>query len=68
MPYGGICIILIKMFNGMVRELKDVRYIPQLKNNLISIGALKAHGLKKNLRNNVLKMLKGLMAILKRIK
>ena len=22
----GICIVLVKMFDGMVRELKDVRY------------------------------------------
>ena len=34
--------VLIKMFDRMMRELKDVRYIPQIKKNLISIGALKA--------------------------
>ena len=33
------------MFDGMVRELKDVRYVPQLKRNLISVDALKALGL-----------------------
>jgi len=38
-------IILVKMFDGMVRELKDVRYVPQLKRNLISVDALKALGL-----------------------
>ena len=35
----GIGIILIKMFDGMVRELKSVRYVPQLK-NVITIRAL----------------------------
>jgi len=29
------------MFDGMIRELKEVRYVPQLKRNLISVGALK---------------------------
>ena len=37
--------VLIKMFDVIVRELKDVRYIPQMKKNFISIGASKAHGL-----------------------
>ena len=32
--------IQIKMFDGMIRELKEVRYVPQLKRNLISVGAL----------------------------
>jgi len=33
----GICTVLIKMFNGMVRKLKEMRYVPQLKKNLISV-------------------------------
>ena len=42
----GIGTILIRIFDGMVRELKHVRYIPQLKKNLISIEVLEAHSLK----------------------
>ena len=42
----GIGIVLVKMFDEMVRELMDVRYILQLKRNLISVGTLKALGLK----------------------
>ena len=34
--------VLIKVFDGIVRKLKDVRYIPQMKKNLISIRALEA--------------------------
>ena len=37
--------VLIKMSDGLVRELKDVRYVPQMKKNLISIRALEAQGL-----------------------
>ena len=32
--------VLIKMFDGMVRKLKEVRYVPQLKKSLLSVGAL----------------------------
>jgi len=53
----GIGTVHIKMFDGMVRELKDVRYVPQLKRNLISIGALEALGLEVSIRDDVLKMI-----------
>jgi len=33
----GVRTVLIKMFDGMVRELKDVRYVSQIKKNLISV-------------------------------
>ena len=39
---GTVC---VKMFDGIVREFKKVRYVPQLKRNLISVGALKILGL-----------------------
>jgi len=48
-----------------MRVLKDVRYIPQLKRNLISIGALKALCLEVSIRDGVLKMVKDSMVILK---
>ena len=47
----GICTILIKMFDGMIRELKDLRYIPQLKKNLIFIGALEALSLEVSIKD-----------------
>jgi len=60
--------VLIKMINGIVRELKDVRYFPQMKKNLILFGALNAHGLEFSGRDKVLKMLKGSIAVLKGVK
>jgi len=64
----GIGTVLIKMFDWMVRELKEVRYLPQLKKNLISVGALEALGLKIFDRDDVLKMLRGSMVVLKGVR
>jgi len=64
----GVGTVLIKMFDGMVRELKDVRYIPQMKKSLISIGALEAQDLECSGRGGVLKMLKGSMVISKGVR
>ena len=41
----GIGTVHVKMLDRMVRELKGMRYVPELKRNLISVGALKALGL-----------------------
>ena len=52
----------------MVRELKEVTYVPQLKRNLILIGALKTLGLVESIKNGVLKMTKGSMVVMKGIR
>ena len=39
----------IKLSGVMVRELKDVRYAPKLKKNVILIGALEVQGLRGTL-------------------
>ena len=54
----GIGPVQIKMFNGMIRELKEVRYVPQLKRNLISVVSLKTLGLEVSIKNRILKMTK----------
>ena len=42
----GVGSIRIRMFDGIVRELMDVRYVPELKSNLISLGVLDSCGYK----------------------
>jgi len=59
---GTVC---IKMFDEIIRELKKMRYVPQLKRNLISIGVLKTLGLVVSIRDGVLKMTKGSMVVKK---
>jgi len=61
----GIGTVLIKMFDGMLRELKEVRYLPQLRKIFISVGVLKALGLDISSRNSVLKILRGTMVVMK---
>jgi len=60
----GICMVHIKMFDGMVWELKEERYVSQLKRNLISVGALEALGLEVSIGDSVLKMTRSLMVVL----
>ena len=64
----GIGTIRIKIFDEMVRELKDVRYVPQLKINLISVGALEALGHGVSIRDSVFKMTRGSMVVLKGVR
>jgi len=64
----GIGTIQIKMFDGMIRELKEVRYVPQFKRNIISIGALKILGLEVSIKDGILKITKGSMVVLKGVR
>ena len=40
----GIGTVQLKLHDGTVRDLQDVRYIPDLKKSLISLGALESKG------------------------
>ena len=64
----GMGTVRIKIEDGIVRELKEVRYVPQLKRNLISIGALEALSLVISIRDGVLKMIKGPMVVMKGVR
>jgi len=52
----------------MKRELKDVRYVPQLQKNLILFGALEVQGLRGTLGESVLKMSSDSLVVLKDIR
>jgi len=52
MSMVGIGTVRIKMFDGAVRDLTDVRYVPQMK-NMISVGVVESKGLKVTLENGV---------------
>ncbi|KAG8482631.1 hypothetical protein CXB51_024131 [Gossypium anomalum] len=42
----GVGTIKVKMFDGVVRTLSDIRHVPELKRNLISLSTLDSKGYK----------------------
>ena len=52
---AGIGIVHIKMFDGVVRTLGDVRHVHDLKRNLISLSTLDAKGYKYTCEGGVKK-------------
>ena len=56
------------MFDGIVRELTNVRYVPELKSNLISLGVLDSYGYKYTGQGGALTLLKGSLVVMKATK
>ena len=61
----GIGTVQIKTNDGVVRTLANVLYIPDLKQNLISLGTLEYLGCKYSAEGGVLKVSKGSLVLLK---
>ena len=59
--------IKLKHHDGIVRELSNVWYVPALKKNLISLGALESNGFNVNMSDGVLKVTKGALVTMKGI-
>ncbi|XP_058085240.1 probable glutamate carboxypeptidase PLA3 isoform X2 [Magnolia sinica] len=57
--------VRIKMFDGMEGTLIEVRHIPNLKKNLISLSAIEAIGCKFTGVNSVLKVSKGALVVMR---
>ncbi|KAK9177553.1 hypothetical protein WN944_029576 [Citrus x changshan-huyou] len=55
----GICIIQLKNHDGSIQVLMDVRYVPNLKKNLILLAVLESKGLTITLRDGLLKVVAG---------
>ena len=62
---AGIGIVHIKMFDGVVRTLSDVKHVLNLKRNLISLSTLNAKGYKYTGEGGVLKISKGALVKMK---
>ena len=61
----GIDNIRMRMFDEQVRTLMNVRHVPDLKKNLLSLGALEVRGYKFSGTDGATKVTKGSMMILK---
>ena len=64
----GVGSIRIRMFDGIVRELTYVRYVPELKSNLISLGVLDSCGYKYTGQGGALTLSKGSLVVMKATK
>eukprot|EP00253_Pinus_taeda_P022622 PITA_22622 len=61
----GMGDIKIKMYDNTVRTLTSVRNVSNLKKNLISLGVLDSNGYKFTGQNDVLKVFKGALVVMK---
>ncbi|KAE8691959.1 hypothetical protein F3Y22_tig00110864pilonHSYRG00223 [Hibiscus syriacus] len=64
----GIGSIRLKNQDGSTRVLTDVRYVPSLKKNLISLGALESKGSVVTMRDGVLKVTYDALVMMKGIR
>lgn len=55
----GIGSIRIKMLDGIVRTLTNVRRVPDMKKNLISLGSLDSNGCSCTLEKGVIRFTLG---------
>nr|XP_027109490.1 uncharacterized protein LOC113729387 [Coffea arabica] len=69
-PYKTVGIGSIKLRNhdGSIRILKDVRYVPNLKKNLISLGVLESKGLIVTMRDEIFKTTSRALVMLKGVR
>ena len=57
--------IRLKMFDGVIRMLCDVRHVLDLRKNLISLGTLKSNDFSFKSANGVMKVSKGVLTMMK---
>lgn len=60
--------VKLKMRDRVVHTLNEVRYVPDLKKNLISLCALNSKGHKIVIKGGVLKILSGTLVVMKKKK
>ena len=61
----GIENIRIKMFDGVVRTLCDIKHVPNLRKNLISLGVLNSNEFCYKSKSEVMKVSKDSMIVMK---
>ena len=61
----GMGNIIVKMFNGVIRMFCDVRHVPDLRKNMISLGTLDGNGFSYKYANGVMKVSKGVLTVMK---
>ncbi|KAH9651797.1 Integrase catalytic domain-containing protein [Citrus sinensis] len=62
---AGIGTIKIKMFDGTIRTIGEVRHVNGLKKNLLSLGQIDNHGCKTHVENGIMKIVKAALVLMK---
>ena len=57
--------IIVKMFDGVIRTLCDVRHVPNQMKDLISLGTLEGNCFSYKSVNGVMKVRKGVVIVMK---
>ena len=61
----GLGDIQLRMFDGVTRLLQNVRYLPDLRRNLISLGQLDSMGYTYKAERGNIKIMKGALLVIK---
>ncbi|KAH9650921.1 hypothetical protein KPL70_026553 [Citrus sinensis] len=61
----GIGTIKIKMFDGTIRIIGEVRHVNGLKKNILSLGQMDSHGYETHVENGIMKIVKGALVLMK---
>ena len=64
-PFIGIGTMKIKMFDGVVRVLSNVKYVPDLRKNLILLGVLDDLSYSYSSNGEIMKITKGALMVMK---
>ena len=64
---AGIGTISFKMYDGVIRDLKQVRYVLDLKRNLISLGMIHQLGCSIKVENGEIQVVQNVDVIMKGI-
>ena len=62
---AAIGTIKIKMFDGIIRTIEEVRHVNGLKKNLLSLGQMDSHRYKTHMENEIMKIVKGALVLMK---
>ncbi|KAK2990731.1 hypothetical protein RJ640_003799 [Escallonia rubra] len=65
---GGICSILIRMHDGVVRTMTDVRHVGEQRKKLISLGTLNSYGCSYRVAGRFIRIMKGALVVMKGLK
>ncbi|KAK8934286.1 hypothetical protein KSP39_PZI015019 [Platanthera zijinensis] len=61
----GVGSIFIKMHDDTVREVTEVRHVPEIRKNLLSVGVLEAKGYKVVIYEGILRISKGALVFMR---